>query len=375
MPCVADVLIVGGGLAGMTLGIGLARSGTRCEIVEASSDWTALGVGIALQGATLRALGTLGLLDQCVEAGFGYSYFKACDADGNVTGTVNLPSLNGPSCPASMGIMRQSLHAMFQRAVRAERVPVRLGVTIDSLEHIDDRVAVRFTDGTSATYDLVVGADGANSKLRDTLWGAQWRPPYTGQAVWRATVNRPAEVRARYSFFGPRNKAGFNPVSETQMYIYLVQNLPAFVRLTDAQLIEVMHELLSDFGGLLGVAREDVRDASAIVYRPITSGILPSPWYRKRVLLIGDAAHTTTPHMASGAGLAIEDSVVLAEVLQSESSLPRAFETFMTRRYERCRMIVENSFQLGEWEKTPDAIGTDPVGLLDRSMKLLAQPV
>jgi 2-polyprenyl-6-methoxyphenol hydroxylase-like FAD-dependent oxidoreductase len=234
---------------------------------------------------------------------------------------------------------------------------------------------VRFTDGTSATYDLVVGADGANSKLRDTLWGAQWRPPYTGQAVWRATVNRPAEVRARYSFFGPRNKAGFNPVSETQMYIYLVQNLPAFVRLTDAQLIEVMHELLSDFGGLLGVAREDVRDASAIVYRPITSGILPSPWYRKRVLLIGDAAHTTTPHMASGAGLAIEDSVVLAEVLQSESSLPRAFETFMTRRYERCRMIVENSFQLGEWEKTPDAIGTDPVGLLDRSMKLLAQPI
>jgi 2-polyprenyl-6-methoxyphenol hydroxylase-like FAD-dependent oxidoreductase len=371
----ANVLIVGGGMAGMTLAIALRRSGVTSEIVEIDPRWTALGVGIALQGPTLRALRTIGLLDECVASGFGYSYFKACDAAGNVTGTVDLPRLNGPNYPASMGVMRQQLHALLQRAVHAAEVGVRRGVTVTSFEQSPDGVAVQFGDGTTGTYDLVVGADGANSKIRDLLFGTASRPRYTGQAVWRATVSRPPEVQARFSFFGPRNKAGFNPVSDDQMYVYLVQNLPEFVRLTDPQLIEVMLEQLTDFGGLIAAARAEISDPSAIVYRPITSHVLPSPWYRGRVLLIGDAAHTATPHMASGAGIAIEDAIVLAELLHSEQSLPLALEKFMTRRYERCRMVVESSFQLGEWEKTPDATGSDPVGLLNKSMQALAQPI
>jgi 2-polyprenyl-6-methoxyphenol hydroxylase-like FAD-dependent oxidoreductase len=103
--------------------------------------------------------------------------------------------------------------------------------------------------------------------------------------------------------------------------------------------------------------------------------MLPPPWHRGRVLLIGDAAHTTTPHMAAGAGIAVEDSIVLAQLLQSEDSLQVALEKFMTRRYERCRMVVENSFLLGEWEKSPGASDADPVGVLDKSLKLLAQPI
>ena len=79
--------------------------------------------------------------------------------------------------------------------------------------------------------------------------------------------------------------------------------------------------------------------------------------------------------MAAGAGLAVEDSVVLALLLQSAHSLPDALEKFMMRRYARCRMVVENSFLLGEWEKNPNAPDADPVGLLDRSLKALAQPI
>jgi 2-polyprenyl-6-methoxyphenol hydroxylase-like FAD-dependent oxidoreductase len=373
MAAIENVLIVGGGIAGMTLAIALQRCGLRPEIIEVNPDWSVLGVGISLQGPALRALRMVGLLDACIGQGFGYSHFKACNAAGEVTGTVQLPRLNGPEYPAAIGIMRQAVHAILQAAVANVRVPVRLGTTLKSLDQHGERVVAQFDDDTRGSYDLVVGADGANSKVRHLVFGSAG-PQYTGQAVWRATVRRPPAVQGRYSFFGPRNKAGFNPVSATGMYVYLVQNLPDFVRLPDDRLPEVMREQLTDFGGLVAAARDEIVDPRHIVYRPITSYLLPAPWHRNRVVLIGDAAHTTTPHMAAGAGLAIEDSVVLAELLRSETSLPVVLETFAARRYARCRMVVENSFRLGEWEKNPGAPDADPVGVLDASLKALAQP-
>jgi 2-polyprenyl-6-methoxyphenol hydroxylase-like FAD-dependent oxidoreductase len=352
VPAVSSVLIVGGGIAGMTLAIGLQRAGIRSEIVEINSERNVLGVGIALQGSALRALRAVGVLEQCVELGFGYSYYKACNADGHVTGTVELPRLNGADYPATIGIMRQALHSVLKHAVARAEVPVRLGVTVASLAQDDDRAIVQFTDGARDSYGLVVGADGANSKVRDLLFGAGCKPKYTGQAAWRATVRRPTKVESRYSFYGPRNKAGFNPVSSSEMYVYLAQNLPVFIRIPDDQLPQALREQLTDFRGLLAAVREEITDARQIVYRPITSHILSPPWHRGRAILIGDAAHTTTPHMAAGAGIAVEDAVVLALLLQSEHCLHAVLEKFMTRRFERCRMVVENSFLLGNGRRT-----------------------
>jgi len=374
MPAVDNVLIVGGGIAGLTLAIGLNRAGIRTEIVEINPDWTVSGLGLSLQGPALRALRMIGLLDQCVERGFGYSYFSACDVHGNVTGTVRMPQLNGPDYPAAMGIMRQALYSLLKQVLAEAQVPVHPGVTLSSLDQDDNGVDVTFTDGRHGRYCLAVGADGANSKIRDMLFGREFRPKYTGQAVWRATVNRPADVQARYSFYGPRNMAGVNPVSDKQMYIYLVQNLPGFVHLADDRLPATIREQLEDFSGLIADAREEITDPSQIVYRPITSGLLPAPWFRGRTILIGDAAHTVTPHLAAGAGIAIEDSIVLTEMLQSAPSVVDALENFMTRRFDRCRLVVENSFMLGEWDKVPNTPGADPVGVLDRSLKALAEP-
>ena len=95
MHAVKNVLIVGAGMCGMSLGVALRRAGINCEIVEIRPELTELGTGISLQGPALRALQTVGVLDQCISRGFGYSYFKACDAMGHVTGTVDLPRLLG----------------------------------------------------------------------------------------------------------------------------------------------------------------------------------------------------------------------------------------------------------------------------------------
>jgi 2-polyprenyl-6-methoxyphenol hydroxylase-like FAD-dependent oxidoreductase len=371
----SSVLIVGGGIAGMTLAIELGRAGVRSEIVEINPSWGVSGMGLSLQGSTLRVLKEIGALDQCVERGFGYSCLTICDGDGNVTGTVEFPRLTGPDDPAALGIMRQTLHSVLQRTLAELEVPVRCGATVSSLTQHRDKVDVEFTDNTKGSYELVVGADGAISKIRDIVFGGHLMPKYAGQAVWRATVGRPASVQSRYNFYGSRYKAGFNPVSTEQMYVYLVQNLPEFVRVPDEQLPEMMRSHLTDFRGPVAAARDEITDPKQIIYRPISWLLVSPPWYRGRVVLIGDAAHTTTPNMAAGAGIAIEDSVVLASLLQSAPTVARALENFMMRRYERCRMVVENSAQLGEWEKNPTASDADPVGLLDKSYKALALPI
>jgi 2-polyprenyl-6-methoxyphenol hydroxylase-like FAD-dependent oxidoreductase len=372
---VGNVLIVGAGMTGMTLGVALKQSGIGCEIVEIRPALTEPGTGISLQGPALRALQSVGVVDRCIAQGFGYSHFKTCDAAGNVTGTVDLPRLLGPDYPATVGVLRQSVHEVLADELSRLGVPLRLATTVAEFDQDDDGVDVVFSDGKRARYDLVVGADGQRSAIREMLFGKQHRPYYTGQMNWRATVSKPPEVEGRYSYFGPTNKSGFNPIARDRMYIYIVQNVPRRPRWADAELPAMMRGLLAEFGGALGRARDEVRTPEQIICRPIFSMILPPPWHRGRVLVVGDAAHTTTPHLASGASIGIEDAVVLARVLQSDAPVVEILEDFTARRHQRCHMIVKNSEQLGEWEKNPTASGIDTIGITSKSYQALAQPV
>lgn len=375
MRAIDDVLVVGAGLAGMTLATALKRGGLRPEVIEIHPKFDVLGVGISIQGPALRVLKSIGLIDQCVQAGFGYSQVVNCDQNGKIEGIVDLPRLNGPQYPSCVGLMRPALHSILFEAMSRAGVSVRFGLTVRSIGQSPGNLDVEFSDGTHGTYDLVVGADGASSTIRQALFGPECAPRYTGQAVWRAMVPRPPEVTARHAYYGPRHKAGFNPVSMQEMYIYLVQNLSGDPHLEPARWPAIMRELLADFGGHIGEARACITDPARIVYRPVASLLLPPPWFKGRVLVIGDAAHTCAPQLASGATIAIEDSIVLADLIQSGQPPQEMLERFMTRRYERCRMVVHNSWQLGEWEKTPGTPRADPTALITASMKALAAPI
>ena len=137
----------------------------------------------------------------------------------------------------------------------------------------------------------------------------------------------------------------------------------------------MLRSQLSDFGGIMGEARDRIEDPAKILYRPVEVVLAPAPWFRGRVVLIGDAAHATTPHLASGAGMAIEDAIVLSEEVATRDDPGNALEGFMRRRYERSLMVYENSIKLGEWEMNPADPDADPVGLSRTSIGLLAQPL
>ena len=373
MSNVRRILIVGGGVAGLTLGAGLRRAGVEAEIVEQSRDWAVLGLGISLLGPTLRALNRVGYLEACLEKGYSYGDLAVCNPEGAVVGKIEVPRLLGSNRPAAVGIMRPAFHAILLEGCRSADVPIRLGLTINALHERGEGVEVEFSDGSRALYDLVVGADGAYSKTRALLFGEEAKPHFTGQAVWRATVPRSPDVQTLHVYYGGTCQPGLNPVSEQEMYIFLVENVPDNPRRAERELPSILRDLLAPFGGPLAAAREHVRDASQIVYRPINSLLLAAPWHKGHVLVIGDAAHVLTPHMASGACLAIEDAVVLLELLKTEMPLDALLASFITRRFERCRLVVENSEQIGRWELRPGSPDADLAGINARTMAALAQ--
>jgi len=348
---VKHVLIVGGGIAGMTLVIGLRRLGVAVEIAEIDPNWRVYGAGITITGPTLRALDELGLLEVVLDEGCGFDAVRICDAAGKVI----LPSRIsgrpfGRRIPNGGGILRPALHRILSETTQATGAQVRLGVSVAAIEQGGRKIAVTFADGTHSSYDLVVGADGVHSRVRELLFPDAPRPKFTGQGCWRAVVARPSEVDCAQVYVGGAVKAGITPVSTEQMYMFLLQHVPDNPRMPEERWPELLTEQLQGFGGLLGEIRDGLGASSAINYRPLEALLLPPPWHKGCTLLIGDAAHATTPHLASGAGLAIEDALVLCELLQAGVDIAAVFDRFMARRYARCRLVVENSVRLGEME-------------------------
>ncbi len=157
------------------------------------------------------------------------------------------------------------------------------------------------------------------------------------------------------------------------MYIFAVIEEKGNPRFAPETLADEMRKRLEGYGGMMGEAARHVTDPELVVYRPLEACIMPDPWYQGRVVLIGDAAHSATPHLGQGAAMAVEDAVVLAEELAAKD-VDAALHAFMDRRFERAKLVGTSSIMLGEWEMNPEQAG-DPVEVTERIRKTLAEPV
>jgi 2-polyprenyl-6-methoxyphenol hydroxylase-like FAD-dependent oxidoreductase len=370
--------VVGGGIAGLSSTIALRKAGLGVDVVELNPRWDVYGVGIIQPANAIRALDTLGLAEQAVAQGYRMTGSRFHTKDGVALGEVPAAALLGPEYPPMNGITRPRLHAIFQEAAKASGADIRLGLTVDAIEQDTDGVDVTFTDGSTGRYDLVVGADGLNSLVRRLVFPDAPAPEYMGQVVWRYNVPRLADLNELHMFVGTNGKAGFVPLAPGLMYVLLIENVaPEDVAVPADGLAATMRERLAEFGGPVADVRDTyITEDAEVVYRPVESLLVPPPWYRGRVVIIGDAAHATSPHVGQGAAMAIEDAIVLAEEATSGKSLDDALEGFMGRRFERAELIWSISRQIGQWEldhtPPPEA---DFVGLTLQSIKATAAPI
>ena len=369
------ILIIGGGFSGMAAAIELRKQGAEVELVEIDPGWRSYGAGISLGGATLRAFRTLGILDTFLENGHAADGVHICLPHGPKVAELPTPRMAGADVPGGGGIMRPVLARILAEATRASGTHVRLGCTFTAIEQDAEGVEVAFTDGSRQRYDLVIGADGLYSKVRQTVFPQAPRPQYSGQAVWRAVLPRPADIETCVMWMGPRIKPGVNPVSKTEMYLFVTEPRPTNEHVDPATFADHLRGLLADFPApALQAIRAQIGPDSQIVYRPLEGLLMPRPWSNGRVVLIGDTVHATTPHLASGACIGIEDALVLAEEIGREVPVGAALAAFEARRWERCRMVVQNSARLGEIE-VAGGDKEEHSRIMRESLMALAQPI
>jgi 2-polyprenyl-6-methoxyphenol hydroxylase-like FAD-dependent oxidoreductase len=368
------VLIVGGGIGGLSLAIALRNRDIAADIVEIKKVWTVYGVGIIQQSNVVRAMAQLGIVDKYLAASFPFESVGIYTQQGNRVAMLPGKRLAGPEYPANLGISRLKLHEVLSHEAQARGARVTLGITVDSLQQHDSSVHVRFTDGQEAAYDLVVGADGIFSKIREMVFPDAPQPRFTGQAVWRYNFKRPADMDHLANYRGHKVNAGLVPLSQDLMYMYVTTMEPGNPKMPPDNLHTMMRERIVGFGGLIGEVRDQITDPTQVVYKPMEVVLVPYPWYRGRVALIGDAAHSTTPHLGQGAGMAIEDAIVLAEEINNDRTIEEQLAAFMKRRYERCKFVVDSSLRIGEWEMHPEQ-PLDYVALVNEMLEVTAQPI
>ncbi|MGY1653955.1 FAD-dependent oxidoreductase [Geodermatophilus sp. SYSU D01119] len=375
MPAVNSVLVVGGGLAGAGTAIHLARAGVAVDLVEIKPDTSALGSGITLQGNALRELRSLGVWDQVQAAGYAFDVtgIRAPDPDGTVVAEVPDAKTGGPDLPAAMGMPRPELARILVDRATEVGVKVRFGTTHTALVQDADGVDVTFADGSTGRYDLVVGADGIRSWTRRAL-GVNLETRSVGMGIWRAFGPRPASVtRTDLYYGGPSYIAGYCPTGEDSLYAYIVEDAQDRSALTPDEQLATMKELSRAYHGPWDEIRESLTDPSRVNYTWFETHVLDEPWNRGRVVLIGDAAHTCPPTIAQGGAMALEDAVVLAELLVERSALDQdLWDAFHARRVGRARTVVDASNQLAQWQL--DHVQGDIPALMRSIAQLTSQP-
>jgi 2-polyprenyl-6-methoxyphenol hydroxylase-like FAD-dependent oxidoreductase len=368
-------LVIGGGFSGMTAAIELRKQGIEVDLVEIDPGWRSYGAGISLGGATMRALVQLGVIDAFLAEGAASDGVELHIPTGQKVAELPTPRLAGPEVPGNGAFMRPVLARILAEATRKAGANVRLGCTFTSIVQDAGGVDVAFSDGSSGRYDLVVGADGLYSKVREAVFPDAPKPQYSGQGVWRAVLPRLDGVNGTMMWMGPKVKPGLNPVSSDAMYLFVTEDRATNAFIDPAEFLPRLKALLAPFPApLLQRVREQLDEASQIIYRPLESLLMPIHWYKGRVVLIGDTVHATTPHMASGACIGIEDALVLAEELGRSGSIDQALDRYLARRWGRCRMVVQNSGRLGEIE-IAGGDKEEHARIMRETLMALAQPI
>ena len=371
---VTSALIVGGGIGGLTAAVALRKKGIAVDIIERDPKWSVYGVGIIQQLNVVRAMGELDLLDLYLSKAHGFDQTTIFVGPGGVQDAqFSTPRLAGPDYPSNAGIKRSDLQEVLGEGAKKSGANVRLGLTVTEMNDDGEGVDVTFSDGSTGRYDIVIGADGLFSQIRGMILPDAPAPNYTGQWVWRYNLPRPADLNEIQIFAGPCN-AGLVPISEDTMYMFVLSQEEANTWLDVEGSAEKMRNVAKMAPPQIAALLDQITDDAGVVARPLETIFVEGDWHKGRVVMIGDAIHASTPHLAQGAGMAIEDGMVLADELTKAASVEEAFTAYRARRFARVEHVAKNSIRIGEMQMgkiEPFDVGA----LTGQTIGLMAQPI
>jgi 2-polyprenyl-6-methoxyphenol hydroxylase-like FAD-dependent oxidoreductase len=339
------VIVVGAGIAGLSAAIGLRRSGHQVIVLERAPRIDPIGAGLTLFANAMAALDRLGMRDAVAARGARAKRSAILTREGRELAVVPPDLLEG-----TIAIHRADL----QHELAAAAGDVRLGAEITAVERRDDEVVARGADGSEEQCDLLIGADGLNSAIRAAI--ADVRPRYAGYTAWRGVSPVPVESGRLTESWGVGERFGLVDIGGGRTYWFATKNAP------EGEPDEPegrKKEILRRFSGwhepIAAIA--EATDESAILRNDVYY-LEPLPrWSEGRIVLVGDAAHATTPGVGQGAAQAIEDAVVLSERLASAADVAAALAEYEVIRRPRAEAVLKMSRRVDKAAQLASPVG------------------
>ncbi len=355
MENIRRVLVAGGGVGGLTTAASFARRGVEVVLIERRPAFDIPGVGLGQPANALRVYDTLGVLDEILATGFSYDRMFLFDPQRRLI-VEHKFLLGDDRVPAFCALSRLQLHEILLGAAERAGVDVRLGVSVSKILEDRDRVSVELSTGEQQTFDLLAGFDGIRSTTRQHLVGTAFMPRFSGYGAWRVQAQRPHFVRAMEFLQGVGSKTGAMPLNNDIMYLFHIRPEAPDADFTGQDQARLFKERLAQYGSYVAEIAASLNSDSDIVYSPIEPLMLPWPWFRGRVVIGGDAAHTVAPHLTQGAAMAAEDALVLVrEVLNDDVPIDARLMRYSMKRYPRCAFVYTFS---GQWLHDEQSVRT-----------------
>lgn len=359
------ITIIGASFAGLSTAIALQRLGIDVKVFEVFPNRTSIDAGIVLGANAMKVLNTLGVGEEIQTVGYTQDSFKLFTSNGKILTSSNYVD---PNVPTYTSIHRTKLLDILISHLQPGTLFYNKKVTHFE-EKIDD-LQIYFEDGTSESTDYLIAADGLHSTIRKQIFPTQTLR-FAGYTCWRGIAKNCPDylVQTFIETWGPKGKIGLIPLANNQVYMYAFKNCKA----NDSELNEWrINDLLFNFYSyhspipliLDRMNNEDIYHQDVYDFKPL------SQYKYKRIILIGDAAHTATPSMGQGANQAIEDALILSYCFANTETAERAFLEFEVQRLNYTSNFVQNAWKLSKasprginalWESRDQLIQHQPI--------------
>ena len=339
--------IVGAGIGGLSLAIAMQKKGFNVTVFENAQILKPIGAGLVLAGNAVKAFVEIGISEEVLRAGSILKKLSIKDPDGRILTETDSEKISARfHVVDSFTIHRADLHQVLLRHLNDGTV--QLGkYAVDFIQTPSD-VKITFQDGSSTVADYVIACDGVHSLFRKKLV-PQSKPRYAGYTCWRAVINNippGLDINETSETWGPGSRFGIAPLSNGRLYWFACLNAKENNPVMRSYKIQ---ELLFHFGHFHPPIREIIRHTKdeQLIWNDIID-IKPLKQFAfGNIVLMGDAAHATTPNLGQGACMAIEDAAILANAIAKYPTVEDAFIAFEKKRIQRTTSIVKNSWQLG----------------------------
>lgn len=337
------ILVIGGGIGGASAALALQKIGVEVEMFERAAELKEVGAGIALWVAPYRALERLGVGERIREFSSPLKFGVMGFASGKLFQELDLDKLLGSDFNENFIIHRADLHSAILGGL--DKKSIHTDHECEQIEQSSDGVKIIFKNGKTAEGDLLIGADGFNSVVRNVLFG-ETAVRYSGQTCYRGVVDISAlQPSVLGEFHGTGQRFGIAPINEKRVYWFAAMNAPQDEKDNPANQREFLLEKYKDWA--FGIPEIISATADNILRNDLVDRKPLKTWTNRRITLLGDAAHPMLPNLGQGACTAIEDGFILARNILKHGVNIDALTAYEAERIRRTTRIVNQSWQFG----------------------------